>query len=72
MKPTFTEEAEKAWNAIPAHVQTKLLSNVWCGHCSGTTTIVKYRGKIVGRGDLPFEGQCRKFGSSVARLMEKG
>ena len=72
MEPTFTDEAKKAWNAIPAHVRTKLLSNVWCGHCSGTTTIVDYRGKIVGQGDLLLEGQCRKCGSPVARLVEKG
>jgi hypothetical protein len=71
MKPALTAEAEREWNAIPGHVQTKILSNVWCGHCSDTTTIVNFRGNIVGRRELLLEGQCQKCGRSVARLVEK-
>jgi hypothetical protein len=64
------DEAEEVWRAIPVKARSKLLSNVWCGHCASTTRIVDYSRKIVGEGDLLLEGRCEKCGRPVARFFE--
>lgn len=37
--PNFTKPARQRWESIPADIRQRLLSNVWCGHCSHETTI---------------------------------
>jgi len=37
--PTFTKLARQRWEAIPADIRQRLLSNVWCGQCRYETTI---------------------------------
>lgn len=65
----FTREAERRWAAIGGRMQTRLLNNVWCGECRGSSTIVRYTGRIR-RGNLILEGECLKCGGPVARVIE--
>ena len=68
--PTFSIPAKKLWEQIPMDKQTQLLSNVWCSHCSGETTIINYKGKVA-KGNLILEGDCKKCGEPVARFIER-
>ena len=44
--PTFTQPARQRWESIPADIRQRLLSNVWCGHCSHETTITNFSGTL--------------------------
>ncbi len=66
----FTPNAYRLWEALPPHTKTKILSNVWCGHCTKMTTIVNYSGRVI-QGDILLEGKCQKCGGKVARIIEK-
>ncbi len=66
---TFTPQALKRWESIPADTRQRLLSNVWCAHCSKETTITGFTGRIQ-RGDLILTGQCIKCHGEVARVIE--
>ncbi len=68
--PTFSKPAKNLWEQIPKDRQTLLLSNVWCGHCSGETTIINFKGKVA-KGNLVLEGDCKKCGEPVARFIER-
>ena len=48
---------------------SRLLSNVWCGHCNHETTITNFTGTIKG-GDLLLVGQCAECRNEVARVIE--
>ncbi len=67
--PTFTQVARKHWEYIPTYTRQRLLTNVWCGHCGGATTITNFSGTIKG-GDLVLVGQCAQCQGDVARLIE--
>lgn len=69
--PSFSTPAAKVWAAIPPPSRKLLLSNVWCGKCGGTTTIINFRGSINSR-DLLLEGSCACCGGKVARVIERG
>lgn len=47
--PTFTKPARQRWESIPAHMRQRLLSNVWCGHCSHEVAITDINGTMKGR-----------------------
>ena len=65
----FTLPAARRWAALGGRLQTRLLNNVWCGECRGSTTIVKFVGRIE-NGDVVLEGRCIKCDGPVARVIE--
>ncbi len=65
----FTGRAKILWDAIAVQNQEKVLTNVWCPHCGGTTTMVDFKGELK-RGDLVLTGICVNCGGRVARLIE--
>ena len=67
--PVFTRPARQRWNAIPADIRQRLLSNVWCGQCHRGTTITHFSGTIKG-GNLLLVGQCAVCQGDVARVIE--
>ena len=67
--PTFTEPARQRWEAIPADIRQRLLSNVWCGCCRHEVTITNFSGTIKGR-DLLLVGKCAECHGDVARVIE--
>ena len=67
--PEFTRPARRRWEAIPADVRRRLLSNVWCGRCHHEVTITKFSGSIKG-GDLLLVGKCAECHDDVARVIE--
>ncbi|MBS1251940.1 MAG: hypothetical protein MAG451_00974 [Anaerolineales bacterium] len=69
MSGEFTVEARAQWESIPAQIRERLLSNVWCGHCSNVTTITDFKGHVE-RGDLVLTGKCATCGCEVARVIE--
>jgi repressor LexA len=70
MTQHFTAEALKLWDKVPTTARKKLLSNVWCGACRSTTTIVDMHGSVKG-GDLVLTGRCKDCGANVARVVEQ-
>ena len=68
MQTKFTAEASQFWGALPDEHKQAIVTNVWCGSCSHETTIVNFRGN--GEWNLILEGECRKCGESVARLVK--
>lgn len=68
--PDFTEPARRRWSTIPANIRQRLLSNVWCAHCSGETTIIDVAGRIE-RGNLLLTGRCARCRGEVARVIER-
>ena len=67
--PTFTKPARQRWEFIPTEIRQRLLSNVWCGHCSHETTITNFTGTLTG-GDLLLVGKCAECQGDVARVIE--
>jgi len=67
--PTFTAPAAKLWEAIPADIRKRLLSNVWCGECRHEVTITNFSGAVKA-GDLLLVGKCAECRNDVARLIE--
>jgi hypothetical protein len=67
--PAFTKPARRRWESIPADIRQRLLSNVWCAHCSHETTITNFTGTIKA-GDLLLVGQCAECQGDVARVIE--
>ena len=67
--PTFTKPARQRWESIPSDIRQRLLSNVWCGHCSHETTITNFTGTLKA-GDLLLVGKCAKCQGDVARVIE--
>jgi hypothetical protein len=69
MSGEFTDKAKALWDAIPPQAQERLLTNVWCVHCSKGTTITDFTGHVE-KGDLTLRGRCGTCGGQVARLIE--
>lgn len=65
----FTPEALERWSRIEQRFQFRLLNNVFCVKCRGTTTMLDHRGSIRG-GVLVLEGECARCSHSVARSVE--
>lgn len=66
----FTSEAEQFWQGLPDKYRQAIVTNVWCGSCGQGTTIVNFTGKVE-KGDLVLEGECKRCGESVGRLVEE-
>ena len=69
--PTFTPAATELWASVPADIQKKLLSNVWCGQCRREVTIRNFTGAVKA-GDLLLVGLCSECRGDVARVVEAG
>lgn len=67
--PKFTVPAARLWSLIPADRRKMLLSNVWCGKCRHSVTIVNFSGAVKA-GDLLLVGKCSECHGDVARLIE--
>lgn len=62
-------EAIKKWAQLPKDMQARLVRNVFCLSC-GVTMVVHYTIKNTEYGIL-LEGECKKCGKRIARLIEK-
>jgi hypothetical protein len=69
MSGEFTGKAKAMWDAIPPQAQERILTSVWCVHCSKATTITNFGGRVE-KGDLILTGRCVTCGGKVARLIE--
>jgi hypothetical protein len=67
--PKFTAPASKLWASIPANIQKKLLSNVWCARCGHEITIINSSGTVKA-GNLSLVGKCSECQGDVARQIE--
>jgi len=65
----FTTEAKGLWGSIPLIARKKLLSNVWCPHCTQATIITDYSGDVQGE-SLILIGSCVTCGGKVVRVVE--
>lgn len=65
----MTPQAKKLWEQIPSDVRVRLLNNVYCVSCKGTTGIAQVRA-VVEKGDLILHGRCTRCDGEVARLIE--
>jgi hypothetical protein len=68
MKNTFTPNAKKAWESIPADLQKQLLNTVWCGHCGKTSSMHRFSGKTES-GLLVLRGGCAECEEGVVRVV---
>lgn len=62
-------EANKKWLSIPADYRQMVIRNVFCGHCLDTVQIEKYIIKDF-RDTIVLEGNCKKCGNKVARVID--
>jgi len=69
--PKFTPEATALWANVPADIQKKLLSNVWCSQCRREVTIRNFTGAVKA-GHLLLVGVCSECRGDVARVVEVG
>ncbi len=64
----MAKEALKLWQGLPADTRRLLLSNVWCGECRKTVTIVDYHAEL--KGVVVLQGFCGTCGHKVARVID--
>lgn len=69
MQPSFTSAAQILWDAIPSHIQERVLQNVWCPHCGDMTAIMDFTGEVHGK-SLVLRGTCVSCRGKVARVLE--
>jgi hypothetical protein len=67
--PQLTPDAKKLWLAIPGEIRRQLLSNVYCGHCGGVTSMVNYSGSVTS-GVVVLVGHCITCDAEVARVVD--
>jgi len=67
MKGSFTSKAEKLWRSIEEDGRVQLLNTVWCSHCSETSSMSDFSGKIES-GLLVLRGKCVKCNGDVVRF----
>lgn len=60
--------AARKWSTLPRDLQRKLIENVFCSRCH-ITTIVDYD-ILDDKFGVLLQGQCKKCGQAVARLVE--
>lgn len=62
------KEALKLWLSLPADKRKLLLSNVWCGGCQKSVTIVDYHAEL--NDVVVLHGFCGTCGHKVARVID--
>lgn len=62
------KEALKLWVGLPADKKQLLLSNVWCGGCRKSVTMVDYHAEL--DGVVVLHGFCGTCGHKVARVID--
>ena len=62
------KEALKLWMGLPADKKQLFLTNVWCGGCRKSVTIVDYHAEL--HGDVVLQGFCGACGHKVARVID--
>ena len=65
----MTTTAKKFWESIPPEAKVKILNNVWCGTCQGTSSLGNPTMTIQSQ-NLIIRGICTKCGGQVARRVE--
>lgn len=65
----WTPEAQRRWELLPAETQHRILTHVWCPHCSQARPMDLAGGSIIA-GDLVLTGTCTVCDHHVARLLE--
>ncbi|MEI8012017.1 MAG: hypothetical protein WCI27_05995 [Candidatus Omnitrophota bacterium] len=63
-----SNEALKLWQTVPADIRQMLLSNVFCGQCRGSVTMVDYHAEL--HGVVVLQGFCGTCGHKVARVID--
>ncbi|NTU80465.1 MAG: hypothetical protein HGA45_13980 [Chloroflexales bacterium] len=66
---TWTPEAQRLWEQLPAETQHLILTHVWCPHCGQARRMALIGGTII-VDDLVLTGLCTVCGHRVARLLE--
>ncbi|MCZ8516140.1 DUF6155 family protein [Paenibacillus filicis] len=61
--------AMNKWLKIPEEIRQKYIHNVWCGKCSGVTTISDFSVQLDNYG-IMLQGSCSNCGHQVARVIE--
>lgn len=64
----MADEALKLWQTVPSDIRRMLLSNVWCGECRKSVTIVDYHAEL--NGVVVLKGFCGTCGHKVARVID--
>ncbi len=64
----MADEALKLWQTVPLDIRRMLLSNVWCGECRKSVTIVDYHAEL--NGVVVLQGFCGTCGHKVARVID--
>lgn len=67
-RPNFTPLARQRWDSIPGDIRQRLLSDVLCTRCSGTTTMTSFGG-LIKNDHLVLSGKCSKCHGNVARVI---
>ncbi|MDP8262378.1 MAG: hypothetical protein P9M13_03645 [Candidatus Ancaeobacter aquaticus] len=62
------KEALKLWMGLPLDKRQLLLSNVWCGECRKSVTIVDYHAEL--HGVVVLQGFCGTCGHKVASVID--
>jgi hypothetical protein len=61
--------ALQKWNKRDKSIRDKILANVYCGGCRGSTIIVDYE-IVLDRLGVVLRGKCRTCNGNVARFVE--
>ncbi len=68
MENESSNEALTLWQTVPSDIRRMLLSNVWCGECRKSVTIVDYHAEL--SGVVVLKGFCGTCGHKVARVID--
>ena len=63
-----SKQAIDLWQTLPADIRRMLLSNVYCGECRKSVTIVDYHAELAGV--VVLHGFCGTCGHKVARVID--
>lgn len=64
----MAKEAMELWQGLPADTRRMLLSNVYCGECRKSVTIIDYYAEL--HGVVVLQGFCGTCGHKVARVID--
>ena len=63
-----SKQAMDLWQTLPTDIRHILLSNVYCGECRKSVTIVDYHAELAGV--VVLHGFCGTCGHKVARVID--